>query len=57
MNREQKPSNRFSDMPRDRPCREGCEHANLDRPGAMAHPRAALWQRTGTNRAAAWRLA
>jgi len=57
MNREQKPSNRFSDMPRDRPCREGCEHANLDRPGAMAHPRAGLWQRTATNRSTAWRLA
>ena len=57
MNREQKPSNRFSDMPRDRPHREGCEHANLERPGAMAHPRAQLWQRTAPNRVAGWRLA
>ena len=57
MNREQKPSNRFSDMPRDRPHREGCEHANLERPGAMAHPRAELWQRAAANRPTGWRLA
>ena len=57
MNREQKTSNRFSDMPRDRPHREGCEHANLERPGAKAHPRAALWQPATTDRAPAWRLA
>lgn len=48
MNRESKTfSNRFADVPRDRPHREGCEHANLERPGAQAHPRARGWQRRG----------
>ena len=45
MNREQKLSNRFSDVPLDRPHREGCEHANLERPGAKSHPRAHAWSR------------
>ncbi len=54
MNREQKSSsNRFSDAPRDRPHREGWEHANLERPGAQAHPRARGWNRPEP----AWRLA
>lgn len=57
MDSEQKTSNRFSDAPRDRPHREGCEHANLERPGAKAHPRAALWLRGASDRATAWRLA
>jgi len=56
MNREHKTSNRFSDVPRDRPHREGCEHANLERPGAQAHPLARGWQRPSDERAA-WRLA
>ena len=55
MNREQKTSNRFADVPRDRPHREGCEHANLERPGAQAHPRAG-WCGARPDRAA-WRLA
>ncbi|MDB5943275.1 MAG: hypothetical protein JWQ13_2841 [Ramlibacter sp.] len=57
MNREQKTSNRFSDVPRDRPHREGCEHANLERPGAQAHPRARGWHSPATSRATGWRLA
>ena len=57
MNREQKISNRFSDLPCDRPHREGCEHANLERPGAQAHPRARGWNRPVTDRATPWRLA
>ena len=60
MNREQQNSNRFSDAPCDRPHREGCEHANLERPGAQAHPRARGWdwhQAAAAGRAAAWRLA
>ena len=57
MNREQKISNRFSDLPCDRPHREGCEHANLERPGAQAHPRARGWNRPITDRATPWRLA
>lgn len=55
---DQKTSNRFADAPRDRPHREGCEHANLERPGAQAHPRAAMgWNRALTDRATAWRVA
>ncbi|MCY7319794.1 MAG: hypothetical protein LH617_13920 [Ramlibacter sp.] len=57
MNQNPKPSNRFSDLPRDRPHREGCEHANLERPGARAHPRAAAWNRPSTGQASGWRLA
>ena len=57
MNREPKTSNRFADIPCDRPHREGCEHANLERPGAQAHPRACGWQLPATDRAGAWRLA
>ena len=56
MNREQKTPNRFSDSPRDRPHREGCEHANLERPGAQAHPRARGWHRAMVDPAAAWRV-
>lgn len=55
MNREPKTSShRFSDAPRDRPHREGCEHANLERPGAQAHPQAAGWQRSAPS--PGWRL-
>ena len=59
MNREQKSSNRFADVPRDRPHREGCEHANLERPGAQAHPRARSgnFQHVASERYAAWRPA
>jgi hypothetical protein len=54
--REQKTSSdRSTDVPRDRPHREGCEHANLERPGAQAHPVARGWQRATTVKAA-WRL-
>ena len=57
MNSEQKTSNRFADVPRDRPHREGCEHANLERPGAQAHPRALGWHHQAPDRATSWRLA
>ena len=56
MNREQKMSERFSDSPRDRPHREGCEHANLERPGAQAHPRASGWHPARVDPAVAWRV-
>ena len=57
MNREQKTSNRYSDSPRDRPHREGCEHANLERPGAQAHPQARGWHHQAiVNPAAGWRV-
>jgi hypothetical protein len=41
MSNETKTSNRFADVPRDKPQVDRVEHANLDRPGAQAHPRAA----------------
>lgn len=37
---EAKTPNKFSDAPRDKPQGDQCEHANLERPGAQAHPRA-----------------
>jgi hypothetical protein len=53
MNKEPKSPNRASDTPHDKPMSERTEHANLERPGAQAHPRA----RGGWNHpdpAAAW---
>ena len=52
---EPKTSNRFIDTPRDKPHAERTEHANLDRPGAQAHPRAARGWDSYTG-PAAWRL-
>lgn len=40
MNKEPKSPNRIMDTPRDKPMSERTEHANLERPGAQAHPRA-----------------
>ena len=40
MHKEPKNPNRCSDTPRDKPMSERTEHANLERPGAQAHPRA-----------------
>lgn len=54
MYKEPKSSNRNSDTPRDKPQADRVEHANLDRPGAQAHPKAAAWQRL--DYAAAWRV-
>ena len=53
MNKEPKSPNRTSDTPRDKPMSERTEHANLERPGAQAHPRAKGW--TPVDYAAAWR--
>lgn len=54
MFKEPKSINRFSDTPRDKPQAERTEHANLERPGAQAHPKAAGdWQRA--DYAALWR--
>jgi len=55
MSTESKSPNRFVDTPRDRPATERTEHANLDRPGAQAHPRARGWSRA-LNPVAAWRM-
>ena len=38
MPKEFKSPNRQADTPRDKPRSERTEHANLDRPGAKAHP-------------------
>ena len=52
--REEKTSNRNADTPSDKPVSERVEHANLQRPGARAHPRAVGWNRPDA--AAAWRV-
>jgi hypothetical protein len=40
MDKEPKITNRYADTPRDKPQSERVEHANLERPGAQAHPKA-----------------
>jgi hypothetical protein len=50
---ETKSPNKFTDTPRDKPVTERTEHANLDRPGAQAHPRARGWRQ---DPASAWRV-
>jgi hypothetical protein len=37
---EAKTPNKIADAPRDKPQGDRVEHANLERPGAAAHPRA-----------------
>jgi hypothetical protein len=43
MSLEPKSPNRFTETPRDKPVSERTEHANHERPGAQAHPRAVGW--------------
>jgi hypothetical protein len=43
MSLEPKSLNRFTETPRDKPVSERTEHANHERPGAQAHPRAVGW--------------
>ena len=54
MHKEPKSTNRYNDTPRDKPQAERVEHANLERPGAQAHPKASGW-RTASY-AAAWQV-
>lgn len=54
MYKEPKSSNRYNDTPRDKPHAERVEHANLERPGAQAHPKAGGWSRFDP--VAAWRM-
>lgn len=55
-NTEAKSPNRYNDSPRDKPQGERVEHANLDRPGAQAHPRAGRAEWTAyADRAAGWK--
>ncbi len=44
------------DTPRDKPMTERTEHANLERPGAQAHPRAARSGSDYTDASSAWRM-
>ncbi|MDB5752679.1 MAG: hypothetical protein JWP65_3100 [Ramlibacter sp.] len=53
MYKEPKSSNRYNDTPRDKPHAERVEHANLERPGAQAHPKAG-WSRVDA--VTAWRM-
>lgn len=53
---ESKSPNKFIDVPRDKPQGDRVEHANLERPGAQAHPRARAardWSQYA-HRAAGW---
>jgi len=55
MYKEAKSTNSYNDTPRDKPPAERVEHANLERPGAQAHPKArAEWNTLDA--AALWRL-
>lgn len=54
MSREPKAPNRFAEIPSDKPMGERTEHANLDRPGAQAHPSARGWSHF-RNPAAGWK--
>ena len=54
MTTEPKTPNRFADTPRDKPVSERTEHANLERPGAQAHPKAARSWSDCVDPAAAW---
>lgn len=55
MSTETKTLNRYTDTPRDKPVTERTEHANLERPGAQAHPRAARGWSSYIDPVTAWR--
>lgn len=55
MSTESKSRNHYTETPRDKPITERTEHANLERPGAQAHPRARGWS-ASASRITAWRL-
>ena len=54
MYKEPKSSNRHNDTPRDKPQADRVEHANLERPGAQAHPKARGW--STFDPVVAWRM-
>lgn len=60
MSRDTKTPNRFADTHREKPQLERAEHANLERPGAQAHPRFATGRGDGDwsryVQPAVWRL-
>lgn len=47
MSLETRSSDRTIEAPRDKPRVDRVEHANLERPGAQAHPLARGWSRVG----------
>ena len=57
---EAKNPNRYTDTPREKPQGDRVEHANLERPGAAAHPRASIVRRGDwslyAQRSTQWRL-
>jgi hypothetical protein len=55
MSSDTKSTNRYIETPRDKPVSERTEHANLERPGAKAHPIARGWNHLA-NPVMAWRL-
>jgi hypothetical protein len=55
MSLEPKTQNRVNETPRDKPVSERTEHANHERPGAQAHPRARGWSHL-SDPVMAWRL-
>ena len=54
MSLETRSSDRSPEVQRDKPQVDRVEHANLDRPGAQAHPLAHSWHRAG-NTPSVWR--
>jgi len=52
---ESKSPDKFADTPCDKPQGDRVEHANLERPGAQAHPRARAEWSHYAQRAATWR--
>lgn len=56
MAKEPKTSNRFADTPRDKPFAERTEHADLERAGAQAHPKAARGWEHYLTPATAWNV-
>ncbi|HSV45226.1 MAG TPA: hypothetical protein VLJ58_05490 [Ramlibacter sp.] len=54
---EIKSPNRFADAPRDKPQTDrASDHANLERPGAQAHPKAMRGWDVHGQKKAVWRL-
>jgi len=56
MSLEPKTPNRVNETPRDKPVSERTEHANYERPGAQAHPRARGGWSHLSDPVMAWRL-
>lgn len=55
MSTDTKSNHRHVETPRDKPVSERTEHANLERPGAKAHPSARGWSHLA-DPVTAWRL-